>query len=330
MEAVYQAATQAVSYPVEDIFLNIARRSGTILAPHLAPLQSLLSHQLRTTFPSFAVAAERWLRTTQNPLSAKLPLGNPFHVVLILGGYFAVVFFGKALMGGVAKPFKAKTLMMLHNLFLLTLSAYMCGSILVEARRAGYSLWGNSVDVSEGGIKMSKLAWLFYYSKIFEFVDTFIMVIKKNNRQISFLHIYHHASIFCVWYDPFFSSYTCPSYFSAALNSFIHVVMYGYYFFSAIGIKQVSFIKRYITAMQMTQFCAMMCQAIYNMYSAHLLRDDPAALARMYPPNLSTLLFFYMWTMLGLFANFFVQDARRAAKERREKALAGKEDKKRV
>lgn len=44
------------------------------------------------------------------------------------------------------------------------------------------------------------MIWLFYFSKIMEFVDTMIMVVKKNNRQISFLHVYHHCSIFTIWW----------------------------------------------------------------------------------------------------------------------------------
>jgi elongation of very long chain fatty acids protein 4 len=47
---------------------------------------------------------------------------------------------------------------------------------------------------------MAKMVWLFYFSKIFEFIDTMIMVFKKNNRQISFLHVYHHSSIFTIWW----------------------------------------------------------------------------------------------------------------------------------
>ena len=32
-----------------------------------------------------------------------------------------------------------------------------------------------------------------------EFTDTFIMILKRNDHQISFLHIYHHASTFLWW-----------------------------------------------------------------------------------------------------------------------------------
>ena len=34
------------------------------------------------------------------------------------------------------------------------------------------------------------------YWQAYEFTDTLIMVLKKNERQISFLHIYHHATTF--------------------------------------------------------------------------------------------------------------------------------------
>ena len=30
----------------------------------------------------------------------------------------------------------------------------------------------------------------------YEFTDTLIMILKKNERQITFLHIYHHATTF--------------------------------------------------------------------------------------------------------------------------------------
>ena len=35
----------------------------------------------------------------------------------------------------------------------------------------------------------------------YEFMDTAIMVLRKKNSQISFLHVYHHASTFapCWW-----------------------------------------------------------------------------------------------------------------------------------
>lgn len=72
---------------------------------------------------------------------------------------------------------------------------------------------------------MAKILYIFYLSKILEFGDTVIMALKKNYHQISFLHVYHHSSIFCVWWVIVYFAPGGESYFSAALNSGIHVFM---------------------------------------------------------------------------------------------------------
>jgi elongation of very long chain fatty acids protein 4 len=156
---------------------------------------------------------------------------------------------------------------------------------------------------------MAKIVWVFYVSKIWEFVDTMIMIVKKNYRQISFLHVYHHSTIFGIWWYVTLIAPNGEAYFSAAFNSLIHVIMYGYYFCSAIGIKQVSLIKRYITTCQMFQFSCMFVQATYNIINAFILRPNPA---EHYSTQLSVILWFYMISMLALFYNFFVQDQKRA------------------
>lgn len=51
--------------------------------------------------------------------------------------------------------------------------------------------------------------------------------------QVSFLHVYHHASISLIWWMITYSAPGGDAYFSAALNSFVHVLMYCYYFTAA-------------------------------------------------------------------------------------------------
>ena len=79
--------------------------------------------------------------------------------------------------------------------------------------------------VCSGVLQMAKILYIFYLSKILEFGDTVIMALKKNYHQISFLHVYHHSSIFCVWWVIVYFAPGGESYFSAALNSGIHVFM---------------------------------------------------------------------------------------------------------
>jgi elongation of very long chain fatty acids protein 4 len=47
---------------------------------------------------------------------------------------------------------------------------------------------------------MAILVYMFYMSKYVEFMDTIIMVLKRNMRQITFLHVYHHSSIALIWW----------------------------------------------------------------------------------------------------------------------------------
>ncbi|TPX38795.1 very-long-chain 3-oxoacyl-CoA synthase [Synchytrium endobioticum] len=141
------------------------------------------------------------------------------------------------------------------------------------------------------------------------------MVLKKNARQISFLHLYHHVSVLLVWW---LVTYVAPggdAYFSACLNSVVHVVMYGYYLLASLNVAAVAVVKPYITVLQMTQFGLMLVQATYDsvVNAAHGWWDS----ADGYPLALSVVLLVYMLSMLALFANFFVQDAKR-----RKRALA--------
>ena len=162
---------------------------------------------------------------------------------------------------------------------------------------------------------MSKILWLFYFSKIPEMLDTCIMVLKKNTRQISFLHVYHHVSVFWFQFLTVKIATNGDGYMTAALNSGVHVIMYGYYFLSAAGVKQVAFIKHTITTLQMTQFVYNLWQGGSNWYLGFTA----------YPIILSKMLFWYMISLLALFGNFLVRDkARLAALRAKENGMTQK------
>ena len=85
--------------------------------------------------------------------------------------------------------------------------------------------------------------------------------------------------------------------------------MYTYYLAASIVGKDTQKKKkylwwgRYVTQFQMLQFVTMMIQAAYILY----IRSP-------YPRFLSSLLFFYMITLLALFANFYLK--KHGAKQR--------------
>ncbi|ABO94747.1 predicted protein [Ostreococcus lucimarinus CCE9901] len=194
-------------------------------------------------------------------------------------------------------PTWLKASVICHNAFLILLSLYMCIGCIVEAYKSGYKLWGNKFNVNEK--QLAFYIYLFYVSKIYEFVDTFIMLLKRNLRQVSFLHVYHHSTISFIWWMIARRAPGGDAYFSAALNSWVHVCMYTYYLLSALigknNDKRVKYLwwGRHLTQMQMLQFLCNLLQAVYCAYFSE------------YPKFLSKILLFYMISLLALFGHFY-------------------------
>mmetsp|Transcript_19382 Transcript_19382/g.30768 ORF Transcript_19382/g.30768 Transcript_19382/m.30768 type:complete len:277 (-) Transcript_19382:492-1322(-) len=92
-------------------------------------------------------------------------------------------------------------------------------------------------------------SYLFYLSKYYEVMDTYIVIL-KGRRPIN-LQIYHHigAMIGCAWG---YNAHTVGTFIFMVPNAFVHSIMYLYYAASTLKIK-VPF-KSMITYLQMVQF----------------------------------------------------------------------------
>eukprot|EP01126_Amoeba_proteus_P033335 TRINITY_DN3272_c0_g2_i3.p1 TRINITY_DN3272_c0_g2~~TRINITY_DN3272_c0_g2_i3.p1 ORF type:complete len:244 (-),score=30.40 TRINITY_DN3272_c0_g2_i3:667-1398(-) len=135
------------------------------------------------------------------------------------------------------KPFNLNNFVIVYNFFLVLLSLWMVEEMVRHAYFvAGYKWFCNNVDrdpvrkgrgdgeylvVTDVMVVYSKhffspktkfshlfqkslgLSWalyIFFVSKILEFLDTIIMALKKKNTQITFLHMYHHISMPLLWW----------------------------------------------------------------------------------------------------------------------------------
>ena len=56
----------------------------------------------------------------------------------------------------------------------------------------------NEQDLDGNGMRMTKIAWLYYINKYIELLDTIFFVMRKKWNQVTFLHVYHHA-IMPIW-----------------------------------------------------------------------------------------------------------------------------------
>lgn len=144
-----------------------------------------------------------------------------------------------------------------YNFGLVILSCYIVHQIVSGVIEAEYNLLCQPMSTSTepGEMKVVDALWWYYISKIFEFFDTVWMVLRKKNNQISFLHVFHHASMLLIEWIVFPSIPGGQSWFGAGLNSVVHIFMYFYYALSAVpSLRNALWWKKYLTYFQLVQF----------------------------------------------------------------------------
>ena len=67
-----------------------------------------------------------------------------------------------------------------------------------------------------------------------------------TTHQVTFLHCYHHVSVSFFWWMAYYIMPGGEGWLGAALNSFVHVVMYSYYFLASISSSNPDFRKKYL------------------------------------------------------------------------------------
>jgi len=237
-----------------------------------------------------------WARPTGNIISplSSWPLAGGFSTPAFIAiGYLCFVFFGSIIMQFLPPcpglyPFK-----FIYNIVQVMLCSYMCIESVVRAYSAGYTLLPcNNFDQTSPPLGF--ILYVFYISKILDFLDTVFIILEKKWGQLSFLHVYHHTSIFLMYWLNVNVGYDGDVYLTIFLNGFIHTIMYTYYFVS-LHVKQIWW-KSALTLSQMTQFVLMNAQAIYLLYIG----------CQQYPVKIITVYLYYIVSLLILFANFFV------------------------
>lgn len=231
-----------------------------------------------------------------HPLTRDMPLMQPSVAAAMGIAYLAFVVFVPVLFKATGFSIKLKPVMRLYNLFMVVLSAYMGTKSILLARESNSSIFCVPMAEGRASVEMAQLVWIFTFSKVIEFLDTVFMIMEGRMRQVSFLHVYHHVSILSYWFTITWVLPGSDAYFSLAGNSYIHVLMYGYYLLASFGYSP--WWKYYITKAQIFQFCCFCVQSIYVGY----LNEDTCD----FPPILSKTLLWYMFSLIALFMHFLV------------------------
>lgn len=187
--------------------------------------------------------------------------------------------------------------MMIHNFTCSLISLYSLSGFLY-----GLTLSESTFELRQAPY-LQPYFRLYWITKILELLDTVFMILRHRQRQISFLHVYHHSSMLLLA-DACYHLYPWPAMATyLATNSFVHVILYMYYCLTASFPNKSFSWRKYITQLQILQFFVLFVHAAHG-YLNH---------------GFCVYGLFYGVTMTSLFANFYYKSYVKCSKGKPEK-----------
>lgn len=160
------------------------------------------------------------------------------------------------------EPYKLDHVLKVYNVFQVCFSAYCVYNIFrVCYWNGNYSLLCQPVSTNKSSpqaIEEVVCIWYYYMAKITDLLDTLFFILRKKFNQASFLHVYHHSGMIITGLIG--TRYVAGGHAVSLgfVNSFIHAIMYSYYFLSAYDKSYTEAKwKKYITQLQMLQFVSL-------------------------------------------------------------------------
>ncbi|XP_050520255.1 elongation of very long chain fatty acids protein AAEL008004-like isoform X2 [Daktulosphaira vitifoliae] len=158
-------------------------------------------------------------------------------------------------------PINLKYPMLLYNIIQVAFNAYMVSLFFTTpgAINHHFNYLCHPLPRSSNKnllLELNKASWFFFVSKLMDLTDTVFFVLRKKQSQVTFLHIYHHCNmvISCWAYLKLIKGEQLLL--CGLINATVHVIMYSYYFLSALGPQIQKFLwwKKYLTRIQIVQF----------------------------------------------------------------------------
>ena len=226
--------------------------TGTVNSPFPDPVVSLLSYVV----PSLPAYKESFANVEGWAAQSVQFFDDHYFLLLLSVALYCPIVFG--IQGGMKEkePFGLRIPLICWNIFLALFSIAGAINVLplipLSIFQGGW--WGAiCTRWCFGSVEAEFYSFLFDLSKVFEFVDTLFIVLRK--KPLIFLHYYHHVvtMLFCWYCNQTVHKYGCHGFFFAAVNLFVHAIMYSYYALMALRIRIPSPIARMITVVQIVQ-----------------------------------------------------------------------------
>ncbi|XP_049846919.1 elongation of very long chain fatty acids protein AAEL008004 [Schistocerca gregaria] len=186
-------------------------------------------------------------------------ISSPMPGLTLLGAYLYFVLSAGPRYMRHRKPFELTNVLIFYNFVQVLISTWIFWEGLDGAWLRHYSWRCEPVDFSNSpqAIRVARGVYIYFLAKLTELLDTVFFVLRKKDRQITFLHMYHHTVMPMVSWGA--TKYYPGGHgtFIGVINSFVHIIMYFYYMMAAMGPQFQKYLwwKKYITTLQMGQFC---------------------------------------------------------------------------
>lgn len=197
-----------------------------------------------------------------------------------------------------------KRVQMIHNINLVVGSAIMLGGVVVESlRRGGMSSSPQFLfcEVADGIPAQGPLyfwSYIYYISKYYELLDTFLQLARGKPPPHFILHVYHHASVlFMAW--AWLEYKQSLQFIGLAWNTAVHVVMYTYFLQRTITCKVPRW-KSFVTIFQIAQFTFSMVVFLVTLCMVFVQGHECAGMGALYGNFLfnATLLYSFVGVLL--------------------------------
>lgn len=191
--------------------------------------------------------------------------------------------------------FQLKTFMVFYNLYQIGICAYS----MKRTVDTGVKFWGvycPEVEPIDNSV-LFDIGFVFYCVKVSEMAETVVFVLRRKEKQVTKLHVYHHSITLLILYSTIAYGFRSGMFFGLFINSFVHVLMYAYYLLTALfgNRKCFVFIKKTITSVQILQFVVVFIQLIMHQL-----------IGCSYSKYLATFLISQYVLFLYLFCKFYV------------------------
>lgn len=191
--------------------------------------------------------------------------------------------------------------MVFYNIYQIVVCAF-CMKLIVDTKVKFWEAYCPEAEPTDDSVLFS-VAFLTYWIKVSEMIETVVFVLRRKEKQITKLHVYHHCVTLILVYFIVVLGFRSGWFLGLFINCFVHVIMYSYYLLSALfgDIRCFQWIKKTVTSVQILQFAVVVIQLVMHQI-----------LGCSYSKFLAALLISQYAVFLFLFCQFFVSAYRKA------------------